>query len=66
MNANGESNPHAAPRPTTPADFDMGGPEAESREANEPFVQSPSPSPAGEEQPLASEPPFSGDTSPFR
>jgi len=64
MNANGEGNPHAAPRPTTPADFEMGGSEGESSETSEPFIQSPSP--AGEEQPPASEQPFSGDTSPFR
>jgi hypothetical protein len=64
MNANGEGNPHAAPRPTTPADFEMGGPEGESRDTNEPFIQSPSP--PGEEQPPASEQHFSGDTSPFR
>ena len=35
MNANGEGNPHGAPRPTTPADMEMGAAEAESRESDE-------------------------------
>jgi hypothetical protein len=64
MNANGEGNPHAAPRPMTPADLDTGGAEAEGRETNEAFVQPPPP--ASDEQPPASELPYSNDTPPFR
>jgi hypothetical protein len=72
MNANGEGNPHGAPRPMTPADLDTGGSEAEGREAegrevNEAFVQpSASPAPASDEQPLASELPYQSDPTPFR
>jgi len=67
MNANGEGNPHGAPRPMTPADLETGGSEAEGREVNEAFVQpSASPSPASDEQPLASELPYQSDPTPFR
>ena len=65
MNANGEGNPHGAPRPMTPADLEAGGSEAEGRETNEAFVQQ-SPPPASDEQPLGTEPPYSSDTPPFR
>src|SRR5271156_2994164 len=65
MNANGEGNPHGAPRPMTPADLEAGGSEAEGRETNEAFVQQ-SPPPASDEQPLETEPPYSSDTPPFR
>ena len=65
MNANGEGNPHGAPRPMTPADQETGGPETENREANEAFAQ-PSPPPASDEQPIATELPFPNDTPPFR
>ena len=65
MNANGEGNPHAAPRPMTPADVETGGSEAEGPEANEGFGQ-PSPPPASDEQPLGTELPYSSDTPPFR
>ena len=34
MNANGEGGPHGAPRPTTPADFEMGRSEADGGETN--------------------------------
>ena len=67
MNANGEGNPHGAPRPMTPADLETGGSEAEGREVNEAFVQpSASPAPASDEQPLASELPYQSDPTPFR
>ncbi len=66
MNANGEGNPHGAPRPTTPADFEMGGSEAESREANEAVVQPSPPMPTGDDSPPATEPSYSRDTPPFR
>ena len=64
MNANGEGNPHGAPRPTTPADFEMGGSETEGRDPNEAFVQ-PSQAPTGDEQPMTTEQPYSTDTPPF-
>jgi len=66
MNANGEGNPHGAPRPTTPADFEMGGSETEGREANEALVQPSPPMPAGEDPTPGSEPSYSRDTPPFR
>jgi hypothetical protein len=65
MNANGEGNPHGAPRPMTPADLETGGSETEGRETNEAFVQ-PSPPPASDEQPLPAEPPYPSDPPPFR
>ena len=65
MNANGEGNPHGAPRPMTPADLETGGSETEGRETNEAFVQS-SPPPASDEQPLGTELPYSSDTPRFR
>src|SRR6266446_4519989 len=42
MNANGDANAQGAPRPTTPADLEMGGVEGERREPDEGFVH-PSP-----------------------
>jgi len=39
MNANGEGNPHGAPRPTTPADLEMGGSEDERHETGEAVVE---------------------------
>jgi Domain of unknown function (DUF4167) len=39
MNANGEGNPHAPPRPVTPADLDVGETDGEEREADEALVQ---------------------------
>jgi uncharacterized protein DUF4167 len=39
MNANGEGNPHAPPRPVTPADLELSEPDAEGREADEVLVQ---------------------------
>src|ERR1700760_2846153 len=51
MNANGEAASHGAPpRPTTPADLEMGGAEGERREAEENLVQS-SPQPVPDDQP---------------
>jgi hypothetical protein len=48
MNANGDANVHGAPRPTTPADVDIGGVDGERREPEETVVQ---PSPADEQPP---------------
>jgi len=65
MNANGEGGPHGAPRPTTPADFEMGRSEADGGETNETLVQ---PVPQGlpsDEQPRDAEPTYSRDTPPF-
>src|SRR5215467_7457811 len=39
MNANGEAAQHAPPRPTTPADLEAGGPEADGRETNDALIQ---------------------------
>jgi len=64
MNANGEGNPHGPPRPMTPADQETGGSETEGRDPNEAFVQ-PSQAPAGDEQSVATEQPYSTDTPPF-
>jgi len=65
MNANGEAGQQAAPRPTTPADFEMGGAEAESREPTEAFVQPSPPMAASDDLPPASDPPYSRETPPF-
>ena len=68
MNANGEGNQHGVPRPTTPADFEMGGPESEGREVNEALVQ-PSPSPpvpTGDDPSSDTDPFYSQDMPPFR
>ena len=51
MNANGETNVHGVPRPTTPADVEMSGME-DSREPDETVVQpSPPPNPSPDDQP---------------
>jgi hypothetical protein len=68
MNANGEGSQHGVPRPTTPADFEMGGPEPGDREVNEALVQ-PSPSPpglTGDDPSSDTDPFYSQDTPPFR
>jgi len=67
MNANGDGASHGAPRPTTPADFEMGRSEADGGEANETSVQ-PVPAPQGfgpEEQPPEAEQPYPRDPPPF-
>jgi Domain of unknown function (DUF4167) len=52
MNANGDANSQGGPRPTTPADIEMGGLEGERREADEALVQpSPVPSPPDDQPP---------------
>ena len=51
MNANGDANQHGAPRPTTPADLDMGGTEGERLEADDATTQSPQPLPPADDQP---------------
>ncbi len=66
MNANGEGGQQGAPRPMTPADFEMGGSEAESREPNEGPVQTSPPTPPSDDQPLGFEPPYSRATPPYR
>ena len=52
MNANGEANSQggAQPRPTTPADVELGGAEGERQEAEENLVQ-PRPQPLPDDQP---------------
>jgi hypothetical protein len=50
MNANGDAQQHGAPRPTTPADLEMGPVEGEMRETEETRVQPP-PMPPSEDQP---------------
>jgi len=54
MNANGEANSQsgAPPRPTTPADLELGGTEGERQEAEENLVQ-PRPYPLPDDQPPA-------------
>jgi hypothetical protein len=66
MNANGEGSPHGPPRPTTPADFEMGGTEPEGRETNEALVQPPAQAPTGEDPPPEADPFYTRDTPPFR
>ncbi len=65
MNANGEGGPHGAPRPTTPADFEMGRSEADGGETNETLVQPVPQALAPEEQPPDAEPTYPRDTPPF-
>jgi hypothetical protein len=50
MNANGEAHQHGAPRPTTPADLEMGVSDGETEDNDETRVQPP-PMPVNEEQP---------------
>src|SRR6185437_15227489 len=45
MNANGDANQQGAPRPTTPADLEMGAMEGERREVDDAMAQSPQPLP---------------------
>ena len=58
MNANGEANSQggASPRPTTPADLEIGGAEGERQESGENVVQ-PSPQPLPDDQPPGYQPP---------
>jgi hypothetical protein len=65
MNANGEGGQQGAPRPTTPADFEASGSEAEGRESNEASVQPSPPMPASDDPPPGTEPPYSRDPPPF-
>jgi len=65
MNANGEGGPHGAPRPTTPADFEMGRSEADGGETDETLVQPVPQAPPSDEQPRDAEPTYSRDTPPF-
>jgi hypothetical protein len=51
MNANGDGNQHGAPRPTTPADLEMGGVEGERREGDEALLQPSPPVSPAEDQP---------------
>lgn len=52
MNANGDANQHGAPRPTTPADLEMGGAvEGERREVDDATAQPPQPLPPADDQP---------------
>jgi hypothetical protein len=66
MNANGEGGPHGQPRPTTPADYEMAGSEADGRETDETSAQ-PMPQPlVPDEQPPDVEPIYPRDPQPFR
>jgi len=52
MNANGDAGSQGAPRPTTPADIEMGGLENERREADDALIQpSAAPSPPDDQPP---------------
>ena len=51
MNANGDANAQGAPRPTTPADLEMGGVEEERREPDEALVHPSPPTSPGDDQP---------------
>jgi hypothetical protein len=52
MPANGDANSQGAPRPTTPADIEIGGLEGERREGEEALTQpSPAPSPTDDQPP---------------
>jgi hypothetical protein len=51
MNANGDGNPHGAPRPMTPADSELGEPESERRDGEE-ALPVPPPQPPRDEPPL--------------
>jgi hypothetical protein len=52
MNSYGEGNLHGAPRPTTPADVEMGGVEEERGEAEGALVQPSAPTPSSDDQPV--------------
>jgi Domain of unknown function (DUF4167) len=66
MNANGDGGSHGAPRPTTPADFEIGRSEADDREANEPVPQPAPQALIPEEPPPEAEPTYPSDPQPFR
>jgi hypothetical protein len=51
MNANGESNPHAPPRPITPADLEIGETDEGNRVADDAVVQPLLPIAARDDQP---------------
>src|SRR5260370_21997236 len=51
MHANGEGNPHGTPRPTTPADLEMGGSEDERLETGATVVQPLAATSPNDEQP---------------
>jgi len=51
MNANGDGNQHGAPRPTTPADLEMGEQEGERREPDEAMAHAPPPVAPSDDQP---------------
>ena len=65
MNANGEGGPHGPPRPTTPADFEMGRSEVDGGETNETLVQPVPQPPPPDEQPHDAEPAYPRETPPF-
>jgi len=65
MNANGEGGPHGAPRPTTPADFEMSRSEADGGETNETLLQPVPQAPPSDEQPRDAEPAYPRDPPPF-
>jgi hypothetical protein len=66
MNANGEGGQQGAPRPTTPADFEMSGSEADGREPSEAVVQPLPSTPVPDEQLPGTEPAYPRDPPPFR
>ena len=74
MNAQGEGHGQGQPRPTTPADNEMGGnemggdgqPRDDDEGQGQAHVQSTQPPPASEEQPLGTDLPYSSDPSGFR
>jgi hypothetical protein len=51
MNANGEGNPHGPPRPSTPADLEIGDPEEGSHVGDDAVVQPLVPITSRDEQP---------------
>jgi hypothetical protein len=51
MNANGDGSQHGAPRPTTPADTEMGEHEGERREPDEAIAHTPPPVSPSDDQP---------------
>jgi hypothetical protein len=65
MNANGEGGPHGPPRPTTPADFEMGRSEVDGGETSETLVQPVPQAPPPDEQPRDAEPAYPRETPPF-
>ena len=52
MNANGEGNPHAQPRPMTPADSELGEPETERQQGDEETISVAQPQPVRDDPPL--------------